>query len=194
MKKRRGGIVLLIFVAVLIIGAFAFVANRTPKTPEEATEVTEQAELMNRSIASNYPSTPREVLKLYNRYMLCLYGTEGSDLTEDEVHALGRKMREMYDEELLASNPEETNLSSLTQELAVFRSDEKVMIQANVCDSNEVEYIDIKGAAGALVETSYFVKKGTKEFSRTYQQFLLRKDESGNWKILGFSNVNGGDN
>ena len=194
MKKRRGGIVLLIFVAVLIIGAFAFVANRTPKTPEEATEVTEQAELMNRSIASNYPSTPREVLKLYNRYMLCLYGTEGSDLTEDEVHALGRKMREMYDEELLASNPEETNLLSLTQELAVFRSDEKVMIQANVCDSNEVEYIDIKGAAGALVETSYFVKKGTKEFSRTYQQFLLRKDESGNWKILGFSNVNGGDN
>ena len=194
MTKRRGGIVLLIFIAAVIIGAFAFIANRTPKTPEEATEVTEQAELMNLNITSNYPSTPREVLKLYNRYMLCLYGTEGSGLTEDQVYALGRKMREMYDEELLASNPEDANLSSLSREIAVFRSDEKVMIQANVCDSNEVEYIDIKGASGALAETSYFVKQGSKEFSRTYQQFLLRKDESGNWKILGFANVNGGDN
>lgn len=193
MKKKRGGIVVLIIIAALIIGAFAFVANRTPKTPEEATEVTELAELMNRNIASNYPATPREVLKLYNRYMLCLYGTEGSELTEEQVRALGRKMREMYDEELLESNPEEANLSSLAQEIAVFRSADKVMIQANVCDSNDVEYMDVKGSSGALAETSYFVKKGSKEFSRTYQQFLLRKDESGNWKILGFANVNGGD-
>ena len=81
----------------------------------------------------------------------------------------------------------------LSQELVAFRNDEKVMIQANVCDSNEVEYIDVDGASGALVESSYFVKKGSKEFARTYQQFLLRKDESGNWRILGFVKVNGGE-
>ena len=51
----------------------------------------------------------------------------------------------------------------LSQELVAFRNDEKVMIQANVCDSNEVEYIDVDGASGALVESSYFVKKGSKE-------------------------------
>ena len=81
----------------------------------------------------------------------------------------------------------------LAQEIASFRSDDKVMIQANVCDSNEVEYIDVDGASGALVEASYFMKEGSKEFSRTYQQFLLRKDDSGNWKILGFVKVNGGE-
>ena len=193
MTKKRGGIIVLILIAVLIVGAFAFIANRTPKTAEEATEVTEQAALMNRNMETNYPSTPREVLKLYNRYMLCLYGSEGGGLTDSQVYALGRKMREMYDEELLAENPEEKNLLSLSQEIAAFRNDEKVMIQANVCDSNEVEYIDVEGGSGALVETSYFVKKGTKEFSRTYQQFLLRKDKSGKWKILGFANVNEGD-
>ena len=193
MTKKRGGVILLILIAVLIVGAFALVAFRTPKTAEEATEVTEKGELMSRNIESNYPSTPREVMKLYNRYMLCLYGVESSELKDDEVRALGRKMRQMYDEELLEANPEESHLLSLSQEIATFRNDEKVMIQANICDSNEVDYIDVDGASGALLEASYFVKKGTKEFTRTYQQFLLRKDDRGNWKILGFVKVGGGE-
>ena len=193
MTKKRGGVILLILVAVLIVGAFALVAYRTPKSAEEATEVTETDALMNMNLETNYPSTPREVMKLYNRYMLCLYGVTGEKLTDDEVRALGRKMREIYDEELLEANPEESNLQSLMQEIVAFRNESKVMIQANVCDSNEVEYIDIEGASGALLEASYFVKKGTKEFSRTYQQFLLRKDDRGNWKILGFVKVGGGE-
>ena len=193
MTKKRGGVIVLILTAVLIIGAFAFVAYRAPKTAEEATEITEKDELMSKSIAANYPATPREVMKLYNRYILCLYGVESSELTDGEVRALGEKMREMYDEELLEGNPTESHLMNLSQELAVFRNDEKVMIQANVCDSNEIEYIDVNGASGALVETSYFIKQGSKEFSRTYQQFLLRKDENGNWKILSFVKVNGGE-
>ena len=139
MTRKRGGVILLILVAMLIVGAFALVAYRTPKTAEEATKVTETDALMNINMEVNYPSTPREVMKLYNRYMLCLYGVTGGELPDDQVRALGRKMREMYDEELLEENPEESHLLSLAQEIAAFRSNEKVMIQANVCDSNEVD-------------------------------------------------------
>lgn len=190
--KKKSGVILLIVIAVLIVGAFTFVAFRTPKTVEDVTDVTEKDELMNRNIDVNYPATPREVMKLYNRYLLCLYGVEGGELSSEELNALGKKMRGMYDEELLEGNPEETNLSSLSQELAAFRSSGKVMIQANICGSNEVEFIEVKGSQGALLQASYFIKKGKEEFSRTYQQFLLRKDESGKWKILGFEKVNGG--
>lgn len=193
MTKKRGGVILLILIAVLIVGAFALVAYRTPKTAEEATEVTEKDALMSKNIAVSYPSTPREVLKLYNRYMVCLYGVESDQLTDDEVRTLGIKMRQMYDEELLEANPQESHLQKLTQEIVAFQADEKVMIQANVCDSNEVDYIDVDGASGALLEASYFIKKGSKEFSRTYQQYLMRKDANGNWKILGFVKVNGGE-
>lgn len=193
MTKKRGGVILLILLAVLIVGAFALVAYRTPKTAEEATEVTEKDALMSKNIEVSYPSTPREVLKLYNRYMVCLYGVESDQLTDDEVRTLGIKMRQMYDEELLEANPQESHLQKLTQEIVAFQADEKVMIQANVCDSNEVDYIDVEGASGALLEASYFIKKGSKEFSRTYQQYLMRKDANGNWKILGFEKVNGGE-
>ncbi|MDD7643337.1 MAG: hypothetical protein PUK75_12870 [bacterium] len=193
MTKKRGGVILLILIAVLIVGAFALVAYRTPKTAEEATEVTEKDALMSKNIEVSYPSTPREVLKLYNRYMVCLYGVESNQLTDDEVRTLGIKMRQMYDEELLEANQQESHLQKLTQEIVAFQADEKVMIQANVCDSNEVDYIDVDGASGALLEASYFIKKGSKEFSRTYQQYLMRKDANGNWKILGFVKVNGGE-
>ena len=193
MKKRRIGEVLVCIVAVLIVGAFAFVAYRTPKSAADTTQVTEKDELMYKDISADYPKTPREVLKLYNRYLLMLYGSQGEDLSEDEVRTLGTKMRELYDDELLEMNPEDTQLLSLQQELNTFHKSEKVMIQANVCSSNEVEYIDIGEASGARAQASYFIKKGSQEFTRTYQQFLMRKDAQGEWKILGFEKVNGGE-
>ena len=63
-------------------------------------------------------------------------------------------------------------------------------MQANVCGSNEVEYVDVTGGSGAFVEVSYFMKGDSNpQFTRTYQRFLLRKDADGNWKILGFEKV-----
>jgi hypothetical protein len=192
-RKRVGAIVVVVIIAVLIVGAFAFVAYRNPKTVEDTPEVSELDELLNQNIEANYPSTPREVLKLYNRYLLCLYGTDGNDLTDDQRLGLSTKMRDLYDEELLAANTEEENLSNLTAELEAFRADGKDMIKANVSDSNDVEYIDVDGASGALVDASYFIRSGSKDFSRTYQEYLLRKDADGNWKILSFVKVDGGE-
>lgn len=193
MTKKRVSIVVLVMAVVLIVGMFAFVAYRTPKSVEDATQITEKDELMHKNIAADYPKTPREVLKLYNRYILLLYGSQGEELTDQEIQTLGQQMRELYDEELKSMNPEDTQKLSLVQELSAFRKAQKVMIQTNVCSSNEVEYIDINGDSGASVQVSYFVKEGNKEFTRTYQKFLLRKDEQGEWKILGFAKVDGGE-
>lgn len=188
-KKRVGVVVLLILIAALIVGAFVLVIRRSPKSEEETTVLSEVDELLNKNITANYPATPREVMKLYNRYMLALYGTDHDELTDAQMQELGIKMRDLYDEELMESNPQDSYLVSLLQEIGGFMQEGKVMIQANVCDSNEVEFIDVDGASGALVETSYFMKTGSKDFTRTYQQYLLRKDADGNWKILGFEKV-----
>ena len=193
MTKKRVGVALLVVAAVLIVGMFAFVAYRTPKSAEDTTQLTEKDELMYKNISADYPKTPREVVKLYNRYILLLYGSQGEELTEEEIDTLAQQMRGLYDEELLALNSEETQLASLKQELAAYQKDQKVMIQTNVCSSNDVEYIDIGDASGAHVQVSYFVKAGNKEFTRVYQQFLLRRDEQGEWKILSFAKVDGGE-
>lgn len=188
MKKKQGGVILLVILAVLLVGAFAVVAYRTPKSSEEI-ELSQKDELLNKNILANYPSTPREVLKLFNRFIVVLYGTDSEELTSEEQQALGVKLRDLYDEELLEANPQDTNLTNLAQELLSFQSNAKVLLQANVCDSNEVEYISIDGVDGALVDVSYFIKANSKKFTRTYQRFLLRKDDAGQWKILGFDKI-----
>ena len=108
------------------------------------------------------------------------------------MYNLGSKLRELYDAVMLEVNQDDTYFMNLNSELASYRDRSKVMLQANVCDSNEVEFIDINGAEGALAQASYFCKEGSKDFTRAYQQYLLRKDSNGNWKILGFVKMDGG--
>lgn len=194
MKKKRGagGVIVLILIVAVFVGAFVLIMRYAPRSAEDTTKVSELDTLLNIDVAGSYPSTPREVMKLYNRYIICLYG-EGSDaITDGQMQALGAKLRVMYDEALLEKNPQETNFENLILELGSFREDKKTIIQANVCGSNEVEYVKAKGGSGAFVEVSYFMRydNDTKErFRRTYQRFLLRKDADGNWKILGFEQV-----
>lgn len=191
MKKKSGGagVVVVILIAVVIVAAFLLVLRYRPRSAEDTTEVSEMDTLLNIDIAENYPSTPREVMKLYNRYIVCLYAGE-EKMNDAQMQALGGKLRELYDEQLLEENPQEINLESLGEEIGSYRENGKVIIQANVCGSNDVDYVDIEGESGALVEVSYFMRGSSDpKFTRTYQQFLLRKDAEGDWKILGFKQI-----
>lgn len=194
MKKKRGagGVIVLVLIAAVLVGAFVLVLRNAPRSAEDTTEVSELDTLLNIDVSGSYPSTPREVMKLYERYIVCLYGAGSDKLTDGQIQALSGKLREMYDSELLEENPQETNLENLSQETEAFRGSGKTMVQANVCGSNEVEYIKIKGSNGALVEVSYFMRDDNdpkNQFKRTYQKYLLRKDADGKWKILGFKKV-----
>ena len=100
MKKKRGGIIVLVLMALAVIGIFVVLAFREPKNVEQATEISEVEALLNTDILANYPATPREVMKLYNRYMLVLYGVDSEKLTDEQIKRLGQNMRVLYDEEL----------------------------------------------------------------------------------------------
>ncbi len=184
--KKKGGIVGLIIGVIIIVVVFAVIAYRSPKQVDQATEVTELEELSKKNIDANYPATPREVVKLYNRYLLVLYGEQGYTISKDDLKQLGSKMRILYDEELLGINPESTYYTALESEVYADQASGKVMLQTNVADSAEVEYLTIDGKKCATLAASYFTKKNNKDFTKTYQQYLLRKDPNGKWKILGF--------
>ena len=46
---------------------------------------------------NNYPKTVRDVIKLYTRYLKCLYNEK---LSDEDIEALNKKMRELYCEKL----------------------------------------------------------------------------------------------
>lgn len=57
-----------------------------------------------------------------------------------------------------------------------------------VCDSNDVKYVTDNGSKIAYVKASYFMKEGS-SYSKTYQEYVLRQDKEGCWRILTFYKI-----
>ena len=57
-----------------------------------------------------------------------------------------------------------------------------------VQDNDDVKFGEEKGKECAILYTNTLVKKGSDRV-RLYEKFMCRKDSSGNWKILGWSNA-----
>lgn len=181
MKKIKS-IVIIVLCVLLICGGFFFFMQEDEKSE---TELTEAQKIITKDLENDYPKTPREVVKLYNRIVKCYYGT---DLENKELKDLSLQMRKLLDEELLLleANSEENYYNSVLSEVIYYKQNEMYIIEANVCASNEVKEITDKekGQNLAEVAVSYFIKTGEKDFLKTYQDFVLREDKDGKWKIL----------
>lgn len=178
MKNLRG-IIVIVVCACLCVGYYYYLSHRDTAKDSAPTEM---EQLINKDLDKSYPTTPREVIKFYNRILCSLYNEESS---EEEVEALGEQARKLFDEELLAQNPEDVYFTSLETELEEYAEDKKKIISVTISTSKEVDYKEANGEECAYVESSYYLK-GENETGRAEQTYILRKDENGRWKILGY--------
>lgn len=172
-----------ITVAIAILGVFVFLTFRPVGDALSTTEITEIEKLMVKNIEVDYPATPREVVKLYNRYLLAIYS---ADTTDDQIKGLLEKQRLMYDEELLEINPFETNYAGVITETSDYKNAGRVIVNTTVDTSDQVIYKQLEGRSYALIDASYFMRTNG-NFSKTYETYMLRKDVEGKWRILGFA-------
>lgn len=186
MKKSRVIIIAVVCVA-LLVGGYLLWMNKNGDASSEDVELTKVQQLITKDLSKNYPATPREVVKLYNEIITCFYSEE---YTEDELEALVDLTLLLMDEELAANNPKEDYLKRVKAEILAFEVAERTIVSYTLESSNEVEFGTIGGAESAIVQTSYFIKEKN-SYSKTYQDYLLRKNEVGEWKILGFEKVEG---
>lgn len=184
---KKGYVIVTAIVCIgIIVGGYYYLTTKNNSFGQNV-ELTEIDKLVVADLTQNYPETPREVVKLYNRIITCYYGEE---YTEEELYALGDQARLLFDAELLEKNPRETYFSELKKEIEEFKEQKRVISSTNVCKSEDVLYKTVDGKKCAYVMASYFIKEG-KEYKKTYQEYVLRKDEDGNWKILVFYQVEG---
>lgn len=186
MKKSRVIIIVVICVA-LLVGGYLLWMNKNGDASSEDVELTKVQQLITKDLSKNYPATPREVVKLYNEIITCYYSEE---YTEDELEALVDMTLLLMDEELAANNLKEDYLKRVKAEILAFEVAERTIVSYTLESSNEVEFGKIDGEESAIVQTSYFIKEKN-SYSKTYQDYLLRKNEDGEWKILGFEKVEG---
>ncbi len=187
-KALRIGVTVLVC-ATLIVSYYYYLSHRNDSLTEESTvtEVSEADAIITRDFSTNYPATPRAVVKWYNRIITEFYAEDHSD---SEITALASKQRELLDEELLAKNPVDEFLQAVKADVLEYSARDERIVTSKVCSSNDVTYATVQGDQVAYVTSYYFIREGN-DYMRSYQEYCLRKDASGNWKILTFRQIDG---
>lgn len=188
MKKHIRTAAVVVVCAALIIGYYYYLSTRGGAGAQNVeNEETEVEQVIGLPIEEDYPSTPREVVKVFNRILKCYYNEE---YTDQQLINLANKQRELLDEELLENNPKTQYIQSIRSDIKVFKEEKRTISNISMCGTNEVIYKTIDKRDCAYVTCSYFMKVG-KEYETTYQRYVLRRDDDGNWKILVYYLVEG---
>lgn len=181
-KVFRIGLTIVICAAI-VVGYYYYLSRKSDKqSSEQGEEMTEVDKIVSRDFEDKYPTTPREVVKWYNRIITAYYREE---YTEEELDKMADQARMLMDDELLEQNSKEAYMTGLKADIENYKNRKRQIVQSRVCDSNDIRYATVKGSSCAYVNTYYFVKEGS-DYTRSYQEFVLRKDGKGNWKILTF--------
>ena len=108
--------------------------------------------------------------------------------SDEELDALTDQALKLFDDELAANNPKDTYKQSVTADAQSYKDQGVTLAQNGVCDSNDVRYFADNGSKIAYVKASYFMKEGS-SYSKTYQEYVLRQDKEGCWRILTFYKI-----
>ena len=187
MQRFKGtkGTILLIILACLVVGYYFYLSNNSGKKEEEpaAAEVmTMTQKALSRHLQSNYPPSPREVVKYFSEITQCFYNEEHTD---EELKDLALKMREIYDDELVANQTEEEYLDLLKKDIDEYRLNGRSISGYSPSSSMDVEFFTENGYDWARLYCIYDVKQSSLIYKTTLC-FILRKDEDGHYKIYGW--------
>lgn len=179
MKKKVGITIVAILCIALICVGYYFLKKEGAASENEA--LTKVQKITTLDLEKEYPETPREVVKLYNKIISAFHQEE---YTQEELEKMCQVAYELMDDELQANNPFDSYLISVQADVELYEARKKEIVQTDVCDSNDVLY-KTDSATGenlAYVSASYFVRED-KEYTNTYQMYVMVKDEDGKWKI-----------
>lgn len=180
MKKAiRIGVVFIASVA-LILGYYYYLSTRSAKPSKSNYSTDEVLAICDKDMVNDYPGTPRQVVKWYNRIITAYYS---EDFTEEEFGKMIDQARALLDDELLLYNERPSYMIALAAEIEDYHKRKRYIISSDVSDSADVTYATVNGYEVAYVKAYYFSKEGS-NFDKTYEDYVLRKDSQGHWKIL----------
>lgn len=170
--------------AIIILLFYYYWANRTDPSEDASTiNLSETEKILNVDLKTNYPDTPREVVKLFGRIMKDLYDNP----KEEDVSPLSMKIRELYDDEFLKNNPEEDYLVNLKTDIAQWKVKDRRITNYLLVNETLEEENEVDGVKYSVNYISYTIQENVK-FTETWK-VLLRRDVNKKWKILGWEYV-----
>lgn len=183
-RRTLTTIVVMIGLAFLVLWFYDNLLKRTePLFGGSEEQLTKAEKLIQKDLELYYPETPREVVRLFGNMLKTLYG----ELSDEETEALALKIRELYDEEFLANNPKEEYIKNLYSELAEWKDKDRRITNYLFSSEKEPEQSVIDGRK-YNIEYVYFTIQENMKYKEQWR-ILLRLDEAGKWKILGWETI-----
>lgn len=186
MKKSRTIIIVVVVMvlAVAALGCYYYVSNKAKKETEETVVTTVVQNVLLKDLERSYPPTPKEVLKYFSEISECFYNEE---YTEEELEALAVKIQGLYDEELIANKTQEEYMQDLRDDIAYMKNNKYTIYSYEISASTDVDYFTEGGYSCARLYCTYNLKQeGSTGYTVSMERFVLRQDEDGHWKILGW--------
>ncbi len=182
--KMSTSIIIIVVSVTVIVSAFLLISNHLAKNNDEPTEVqiTAVQNVLLRNLDNNYPPTPKEVLKYYSDITQCFYA---GGYTEEEFIELANRALELYDDELRANQDYDVYIENLRGEIKSYKEKDWSISSYSTSSSMDVEEFERDGYEWAQLYAFYNMRQKT-EIVKVTEQFLMRKDEDGRWKIYGW--------
>ena len=170
----------------LVIGYYYYLSNKKAETSEEApVEITAVQDVLMYDFERSYPPSPKEVVKRFGDITMCFYN---ETYTEEEFLALAMKIQELYDDDLIANKTENQYIEDLRWDVNQMKEQQLLVSSYATSASTDVDFFRKDGRECARLYCSFTIRKGT-EITAINEIFVLRKDEEGHWKILGWKPV-----
>lgn len=184
----KGGVVILLMV-VAMVGYYYYLSNKDKQIKAEKVETTVAQDLISRNLSTNYPPTPKEVVRYYSDITRCFYNEE---YTEEEFKQLVDKAYELYDKDLQVRNEYGQYLIELAKDIEYYKDNSIRIANYSVSASTDVDIFQDSGYDFARLYCTYTLVRGSRR-QPVEEVYLLRKDENGHWRIYGWDlaeNVN----
>ena len=182
MKKYGRTIIVIAVLVALGLGYYYYLANKD--TGKDATDIaadtSEVSVLISKDIMANYPESPKEVVNLYARITKAYYDTS---LTDEQIEALGKQARLMFDDELKNTQTDADFYEKLKEDIGNYNSTKTRISSYVIQSATKNKYSTFKDRQYASIALVYYLRQGDKLIDSP-TKFTLRKDDDGHWKIL----------
>lgn len=182
MKKYGRTIIVIAVMVALGLGYYYYLANKD--TGKDATDIaadtSEVSVLISKDIMANYPESPKDVVNLYARITKAYYDTS---LTNEQIEALGKQARLMFDDELKNTQTDADFYEKLKEDIGNYNSTKTRISSYVIQSAAKTKYSTFKDRQYASIALVYYLRQGDKLIDSP-TKFTLRKDDDGHWKIL----------
>jgi hypothetical protein len=182
MKKYGRTIIVIAVLVALGLGYYYYLANKD--TGKDATDIaadtSEVSVLISKDIMANYPESPKDVVNLYARITKAYYDTS---LTDEQIEALGKQARLMFDDELKNTQTDADFYEKLKEDIGNYNSTKTRISSYVIQSAAKTKYSTFKDRQYASIVLVYYLRQGDKLIDSP-TKFTLRKDDDGHWKIL----------